>query len=178
MLAHESRQPAARLTCDVRQKTMSTPPESGPESEERVICPSCHALNAPLAGYCVSCHAPLNSTIMLDPMGQIEAEGFALREATVGRPKLIVVVGFWLLLFPLIVMCSYVVATTSPWIFGSKSLMLEVRITLLTLLLGPVFAAVFGAVVLYKATINYWRRSRQKVSGPNQSPEPPLSVAH
>ncbi len=37
---------------------------------------------------------------MLDPIGQIQAEGFAFRQATSGKPKLLVVLGIWVLFFP------------------------------------------------------------------------------
>lgn len=134
---------------------MSTNAEGASESEEQMICPSCHAPNSPLAGFCVSCRAPLNSTVMLDPMGQIEAEGFALREATLGKPKLIVVLGIWLLLFPLVVTFGFIAAMDLSLDYPP----LADRLPSLVL---PSLVTLFCLIVLYKATANYRRRSREQ----------------
>ena len=47
---------------------------------------------------------------MLDPMGQIQAQGFAFRQATTGKPNLMVVVGIWLLFFPVLMAAGLIIA--------------------------------------------------------------------
>jgi hypothetical protein len=40
----------------------------------------------------------------MDPIQRIQTEGFIYRRAVEGRPKSIVMIGIWLLFFPLLVM--------------------------------------------------------------------------
>jgi hypothetical protein len=124
------------------------------EPEEAMICPSCHGLNVPDARYCIHCQAPLASTVMLDPIGQIQAQGFAYRQATTGKPNLMVVLGIWVLFFPALIVAGIVVALGfTDGLSWSGDQWLEFA--------GPMLIAVVSAVLLYKTTMNYRRRRKE-----------------
>ena len=69
-------------------------------SLERQLCISCLAPNLPDAHFCVSCGAPLDSYSATAPFERILAQGYGFRSAVTGRPRLVVVVGMWILFFP------------------------------------------------------------------------------
>jgi len=155
---------------------MSTTPSDPLEPEEEMICPSCLGLNAPDTRYCAHCHAPLASTVMLDPIGQIQAQGFAFRQATAGKPNLIIVIGIWLLFFPVVIAAGIIIALafTDPFCW-SRNELLEFAV--------PMLVAVASVVLLYKTTMNYRRRRREAnavepdKSSSSPSPSLPPSAA-
>ena len=118
-----------------------------------MICPSCHAPNVPYARYCVGCHVPLDTTVMLGPIGQSDAEGFALREATTGNARPIVVIGVWLTFIP--VLCGFGMLVFSD--LASDGVWSGERLLALTLPLGVVL---FSLVLLYQTTANFIGRCR------------------
>ena len=91
---------------------------------------------------------------MLDPMGQIQAEGFALRQATTGKPNLVVVIGIWLLFFPVLIAFGLIVAIEVKLGFSWSG-------TELVELAMPILIALFSTVLLYKTTANYLRRRKE-----------------
>jgi hypothetical protein len=76
---------------------MSTETHEHPQSPEGVICPKCLLSNATTAAFCADCGAPIGMVSTIDPIQQIHAEGFAYRSAVDGPPKLIILIGMWLL---------------------------------------------------------------------------------
>ena len=83
-----------------------TPEDSIPElpnSGETVVCTTCHTLNVPDVAFCRRCGAPIGFISTIGPLETAYAEGFAYRQAVQGRPKFIVVVGIWLIFFPVLV---------------------------------------------------------------------------
>jgi hypothetical protein len=69
---------------------------------EMVICVSCLTQNTQAAAFCRKCGSPIGAVATLDPMQTIQAEGFLFRKALEGRPRPIVVLGVWILFFPML----------------------------------------------------------------------------
>ncbi len=67
---------------------------------ETCLCASCLAENRPLAYTCWQCGAPVSNLAMFDPYTRTLAEGFALRSAVDGPPRLIVLAGIWMIFAP------------------------------------------------------------------------------
>jgi hypothetical protein len=151
----------------IESARMSPIPSDPLEQEEEMICPSCLGLNPPEARYCAHCHAPLSSTVMLDPIGQIQAQGFAFRQATAGKPNLIIVVGIWLLFFPVVISAGIVIVLAFTGLFSwSGNVLLEFA--------APTLIAAASVVLLYKTTMNYRRKRRESKAGEtDQSPPSP-----
>jgi hypothetical protein len=82
---------------------MNPEDSSAPNSQEpsEVVCPVCLRNNAPEAAFCANCGAPIGQVANIDPIQQIYAEGFAYRSATSGPPRLLVLIGTWLVMLPM-----------------------------------------------------------------------------
>ncbi len=92
---------------------------------------------------------------MLGPLGQIEAEGFALREATGGMSSLIIVVGIWLLFFP--ALCISVFLSGAYLSMGPN-----LSVDWLTGFVPLSAFTLFSIVLLYQTTSNFIRKKRGK----------------
>lgn len=80
--------------------TESHPPTPSPDG---VVCPKCLLRNSASVAFCADCGAPIGKVANVDPMQQIYAEGFGYRSAVEGPPKLIILIGMWLLFGPMAV---------------------------------------------------------------------------
>lgn len=115
--------------------------------KEIIACLSCLAPNKATVDFCEKCGAPLGTTATLDPLKMIRAEAFMLERATVGKPKLIVLLGIWIIFFP--TLATGILLTGSQILYGFDSE-------------GFVFfwigigLAIFSCVVLYRVTKNYF----------------------
>lgn len=65
-----------------------------------ISCPNCSAVNNDLAEFCYNCNLKFGAN--LDPMGIIYDEGALLRKAAHNKPKLIVLIGTWLIFLPIL----------------------------------------------------------------------------
>lgn len=117
-----------------------------PNTVRAITCPSCQAFNKPFAAFCEQCRTPLGATATLDPMNVIQAEGHLFRRALEGRPKLIVLLGVWVIFFPTLAVSG----------FSAVSLIIVRR--------GPsdfvffwvsIGLAFLSALILYRITLNY-----------------------
>ena len=124
-----------------------TDDQSDPEGDEGVLCPKCLLSNSPAAAFCSDCGAPIGIVSAIDPIQHIYAEGFAYRSAVDGPPKLIIVIGMWLMFFPPLV-------GTLMLVFLATSYRLAMGLFSLSL-------AVMSAVILYRVTRNYIVKTRQ-----------------
>jgi len=117
--------------------------------EELHLCISCLASNEPEAHFCKKCGAPLDSYSATAPFERTLAQGFAFRAAVTGKPKLIVVIGMWILFFPPV--CAA--------IFGLYAAMIgqaPVFSLLISLAMGSI-----GSILIYKTTKNYFSHSKK-----------------
>jgi len=126
-----------------------------------MICPSCHHPNHPDTKYCESCGAPLGPTAAWEPWEQTQAEGFAIRQATTSeRPRLILVLGIWLIFCPMWITSALVLGVTvkdTDWQAGD--------VLTMVICLGLL---VLSTALLYRSTANYRRRkSRPAYDTPN-----------
>ena len=140
----------------VRRPMPTTPEPNAEQNDEKMVCPSCHHHNDPSVTFCQNCGAPLGFAATMSPFQQLQAEGFVLRQATTGRPKLIILLGVWILVFPVWVAFSLVLfehIRDFDWSFASK-----------INLLGYAFIWVISALLLYRTTSNYVSKRRHQTS--------------
>lgn len=124
---------------------MSTETEPLQTSQNEVVCPKCLLANATTAAFCADCGAPIGMVATIDPIQHIQAEGFAYRSAVEGPPKLIIVIGMWLIFGPMGLAMPFFLAN-GPVEFPG------------TAFLGLLSAC--SIVVLYRTTKNYIVKSR------------------
>lgn len=114
---------------------------------ELIVCMSCLAPNDERTDFCEKCGTPLSTTSTLDPLKVIRAEGFALGKATTtARPKFIIVLGVWVLLFPSLLTSVFI--AISQALYGAEFFGF-------VFFWGAVAWTVFASVVLYRITRNY-----------------------
>lgn len=71
-----------------------------PPQEDKVICSSCGFANYYTANFCLECDAPISAHAVNDAFDTIKSQGWAYRKSQ-ESPKLIVVIGNWLIFSPL-----------------------------------------------------------------------------
>jgi hypothetical protein len=131
-------------------------PEPGEdELEPGVLCPNCVCSNAPEADYCQGCGAPLGILATIDPLKSTFSEGIGFRQATSGPPKVIIVVGIWLLFLPLLLLLPI------KLINGPASL---------TDLIVATLKFVLALAVIYCTTVNFVRKRRELLLQPPADP--------
>ncbi len=134
-------------------KAESTTEAPDPEPDvsptgESVLCTSCLFSNIPDTPFCKRCGAPVGFISTIGPLEQIYAEGYAYRRAVEGRPKLIILVGMWLVFFPGLLWCLLLMFDLLGERLG---------------LMGALFFLVFGGLawmcgmMLYRVTKNFMR---------------------
>ncbi len=125
---------------------MSIETDHQSRSQDGVICPKCLLSNSTTAAFCADCGAPIGMVAAVDPIQQIHAEGFAYRSAVDGPPKLIILIGMWLLFGPLALMGPTVLidgaANGIP-----KAILFNIL-------------SVCSIIILYRTTRNYIVKSR------------------
>lgn len=117
------------------------------ETEKAITCPSCQTVNPEFEPFCRKCGAPIGATATLDPLNVIRAEGHLFRRALEGRPKLVVLLGVWILFGPLLVVTT----------FSAFNLVLNRSSRAdFVFFWFAVGLAYLSAVVLYRVTKNYF----------------------
>jgi len=117
------------------------PLDSG--GEERELCRTCLAPNAPGATFCRDCGAPLSGYAATGPFESLLAEGHVYRSAVERPQKLIVLLGMWV-------------------IFGSAALAGLAILALARHDLSPL-ALTIGSMIVVGAAIILWRTTRNFV---------------
>ena len=123
-------------------------PDSEPH-EGHPLCISCLAPNEPEAHFCKKCGAPLDSYSATAPFERTLAQGYAFRAAVTGKPKLIVVIGMWILFFPPV--CAGIFG-----LYAALSGQAPVFSFLVSLVIG-----IIGGILIYKTTKNYFFHSKK-----------------
>lgn len=67
--------------------------------EPELLCPHCVKPIGPFDHFCPHCNGPVTAHASVDPVGQVFAAGHAYQNAT-SKPKLIIVIGMWLIFSP------------------------------------------------------------------------------
>jgi len=135
----------------------TTPPEDSipelPIPGESMICPTCHTLNVPGVAFCRRCGGPLGFISTIGPLETAYAEGFAYRQAVQGRPKFIVVLGMWLIFFPILVtMIAFSLSILKKGMEGTGGLVGIIGFFLFWICVG---FAVISAIMLCRVTKNF-----------------------
>ncbi|MBS1794565.1 MAG: hypothetical protein JSS81_11960 [Acidobacteria bacterium] len=121
-----------------------------------VVCLSCLTPNAPADTECRRCRASLKSGSSLDPLQTIRDEGALFRKAVDGPPKLIVVIGVWVLFGPwilVIIALEYWLIAIGPDLVG------------VIFMLAGAALFIFAAKMLYSTTSKYLRAKNAPSTG-------------
>lgn len=114
---------------------------------ETFACFSCMRPNEYYRKICKFCNAPISQTSSSDPLQMAYGEGMAYRKAAEGKPKLLVVVGVWIIFFPTFIIAAFSVLDTVMYGAGTMGLVLF----WVMLVVGG-----FCSVMLYRVTRNYF----------------------
>jgi len=125
------------------QETVTAIPRLGEPAG--IVCPSCLLSNHPASPFCADCGAPIGNYAAIDPIQRIYAEGFAYRSAVTGPPKVIILIGMWLVFSPLLVM-------------GCLGLISEIHVLEKIIYLGGFLIA---AAILFRVTLNFIVKRRE-----------------
>ena len=129
--------------------------ETGNYRDNGPLCPSCAAVIGPNEIFCPKCSGPASLLSTTDPIQRIQTEGFIYRRAVEGRPKPVVVIGVWLLFFPLLVMG--VIGMVGLIVIGAGTGTAGFVIFLLS-----AAAAYCGFAMIYRVTRNYFKYGKDK----------------
>lgn len=127
------------------------------DSAETVICVSCLTENKQTDAFCRKCGSPIGATTNLNPLGVIQTEGFLLRKALEGRPKLIVLVGVWILFLPVLVIS---VGSAIYFVLNPRRYSDIIFFGVFLLLAYAAF------IILYRVTKNYLTLRKEPQSSP------------
>jgi hypothetical protein len=120
------------------------------EQNETSICPACLEPNNVFEAFCQSCGSPIGGISTLDPIQSIQTQGFLFRKAVDERPRLIVVVGMWILFFPALLASVYAAVKLISAGGGLPNFIF------FWAFVGLGYASI---VILYRVTKNYVRSS-------------------
>jgi hypothetical protein len=114
-------------------------------------CPLCQAVNPRFEAFCRNCGAPIGETATLDPLNLIRSENQLYQKAIEGRPKLIVLIGVWILFSPILLVC----------LPGSIYLILDhsSSVGFMGFWFGIILSVV-AVIMLYRTTKNYFSPAR------------------
>ncbi len=118
------------------------------QPEECTVCPACAALIGINEVFCPECGAPISLLANTDPLQRIYTEGYMYRKAVETKPKLIVVIGIWIIFAPVVVGAIGIVISIIFSGMGSGFggfIFFWIAIAL----------GVFSAVILFRVTKNY-----------------------
>jgi hypothetical protein len=119
--------------------------------QESFLCPSC-AYPVPVTDvFCRKCNSPIGLLTSPDPIQQAHMEGFVYAKALDRRPKLVVVIGVWLLFFPVFGFAAF--GTIALLVnFTNNGLMGAVMFLLAVIVLY------YSAKMLFIVTKNYFKK--------------------
>ena len=113
---------------------------------ETFACFSCMQPNEFGTKFCKFCNAPISQTSSSDPLQIAYGEGMAYRKAVEGKPRLLVVIGVWIMFFPTMIVSFFLGLETLLNGYGSMGFVIFWIMFLLT---------AFSLVMIYRVTKNY-----------------------
>jgi hypothetical protein len=135
--------PAARM------KNPNDYPQIGEFARETILCVSCMKENDKNAVYCRYCNAAAGLTNNPDPLQRLAHEGAVYSRAVERKPNRIVLIGVWLLFFPVLVFCA--ISAVSLAVGGEAGSLSFVLFWVL------IIVSFFSLTMIYKVTRNYFR---------------------
>lgn len=129
------------------------------------LCPVCLHPNSSLAEFCENCNAPLGILSTHGPYEIILSEAWMFRRATSCPPNLLILLGMWLLLGPIVFLDPFII---SKLIGDPDNLAALVRESdhLVALLIYDGLPWVLCLVILYQTTKNYIAKKHKIVKQP------------
>ena len=116
------------------------------DGEQLIACGSCLAKTARFEAFCRKCGAPVGNTATIAPVQTIRTEAYLLHRALEGRPRLIVVVGVWIVHLPVLILSVGALIYVLPNQRGTIGFLL---------FWGMLGFSVFALIVQYRVTRNY-----------------------
>jgi hypothetical protein len=121
-------------------------------SENKTICSSCGGFMNPNETFCVRCSASFGMPQSSDPMQNLVSEGLLYGKAIQGKPKLIVVVGVWIIFLPLfLMMLTFMIGMLFFSDRGGGTAFLIYILTAVVMF--------FSAMMLFNVTKNYFKKA-------------------
>jgi hypothetical protein len=103
--------------------------------------------------FCRHCNTWLVSTGNLNPLQQIVSEGAIYGKAVEGKPKLIVLIGIWVIfLMPMILGALFAFSVIAEGEKGADSFIFY---------LFSIASSCFSFVMIYRGTKNYFKKSEE-----------------
>jgi hypothetical protein len=131
-------------------------------STEDILCVSCTSSIDQKYTFCPICGAPVGALASVDPLQTIRTEGFLLQRATEGKPKLIVLIGMWILCFPVFVAGAWLAISVAIQRSGSGAS------DFVFFWIGVALSFPSG-MILFKVTRNYFKPAEPKMTEPTEN---------
>jgi len=126
-----------------------TEKQIGDQSRQNtILCLSCMKENNSAATFCRFCNAPLGLADNPDHLQKIAMEGAVYAKAVEVKPNIVILVGVWLLFFPILIVSLPSAISVMREGGGGTSSFVIFWILIIT--------AVFSGTMLYKVTRNYF----------------------
>ncbi len=116
--------------------------------QNTILCFACMKENNGAATFCRFCNHALGLTDNPDPLQKLAMEGAVYAKAVEVKPNIVVLVGVWLLFFPILIVS--LPSAISMMLEGGGGSASFVMFWLL------IITAVFSGAMLYKVTRNYF----------------------
>jgi len=114
------------------------------------ICPSCAGFISVNETFCPACSASIGLPLHNDPVLRLPTEGLAYGRAVQGKPKLVVVIGIWILFLPLLGMALSLLIMILFNGAGTGT----IGFVMFLLIVGFTY---FAGMMLYRVTRNYFK---------------------
>lgn len=128
---------------------------TGEPNGRGIVCLSCLKENDSAAVYCRYCNSALQVTNNPDPIQKLSHEGVVYSKAVEGKPKLVVLIGVWLLFFPVLIFS--LITAVSMAFEGERGSSGFIFFWFL------VISAFFSLTMIYKVTKNYFKSKKKNV---------------
>ncbi len=123
--------------------------------QNEIVCQSCLQENNSEAINCRFCNAPLILSDNIDPVKGLPNEGYAYSKAVEGKPKLVVLIGVWVMFFPLLLITGFSALSVIFTDIGGGSIAFIIFWVCIA-------AFIFSFAMLYRVTKNYLSANHEK----------------
>jgi hypothetical protein len=114
--------------------------------DDLIKCASCQTLNEPFVVFCVACGAPIQRAATPEATPKTLVEDQPLPKKLMRRPRLVVVIGLWMLCFPSMILSAFMMVDIIANYRTSSN------IVFFWLTVGTFLLTVF---ILFRVTRNY-----------------------
>ena len=121
------------------------------EQPETPVCPACFRPNPSGADFCQHCGRPMSIIATHGPLEQVYTQGWLYRRGVSGSPRLVPLIGMWLIFGPVLLLMPALV-----YRYAAEGVPIALALPLV---------AVFGvpsAIILYRTTRNHVVKRRRQ----------------